>query len=71
MPVISPPWRGFFTSLLEKGNIAEGMRYLDILEKRWNKVREKGEETISIVEKEFKNKGFQIIELSDKEGEEL
>jgi len=32
---------------------------------------EKGEETISIVEKEFKNKGFQIIELSDKEGEEL
>jgi len=47
------------------------MRYFDILEKRWNKVREKGEETISIVEKEFKNKGFQIIELSDKEGEEL
>ncbi|RLE13491.1 hypothetical protein DRI96_02915 [Candidatus Aerophobetes bacterium] len=58
-------WNGLYA--LEKGNITESMRYFDILEKRWNKIREKGEKLTNIVEKEFKNKGAQIIEFSNKE----
>jgi len=62
-------WNGLYA--LEKGNITESMRYFDILEKRWNKIREKGEKLTNIVEKEFKNKGAQIIEFSNKEDGEL
>ena len=62
-------WNGL--SALEKGEITESMKHFEVLEKRWNKVRGKGEAILRRVDKAFENKGFQVMKFFDKEDEEL